>query len=529
MQRRFPLFALAAVATVAAALPFRGADAAGVQPLPAAVTAVVDTSGDLSIACVETEPGGVIRGGWWDSGNPGTVDLCDLLPAGTYVDPAACNSNDGLTIVGRGDGGTGGFSQVPVLCRSGASLQLTYIAGFDPGKAQQVSSNGTRIWGGLFAARWFPFLWRDDNTLVWNSNTDAWWLGNFFSITQLEILDCSDDGRYACGWYEWAGDGKRWPFVIDSQDATSSFEDCFGGNSRLHEGEARCISGDGSKVFVHRFDNDKTYETDCTDPVPNLAIIADGAPLFCDDDGSKVVGVELDGTSLIGWIWNQGSGQDDIEVTGNYDSFRPLCLDRTGKSVGGVLQDGNIQAGLWRQNKHDGFPALTACRDSLNKPFPNYDFDETVAISENGRTFYVEGDLGGSDRCFYCELDTAKRYVWKEKSRGGQPGVITQYAYYAYYYSILAASSGDNSYYDLGQAYGEAAYNLDAPCRKVKYDYWQGKDARKTYKNLRTQQYLYEYYCYVYNYYGQFGVAADYGPYAEAYASAAYQAILADL
>jgi hypothetical protein len=515
-------------ASAAALLSLGSADAAGVKPLPSSVTTVVDTSGDLSIACVETEPGGVIRGGWWDSGNPGTVELCTLLATGTYVDPAACNSNNALTIVGRADGGAGGFSQVPVFCRSGATTQLTYFGGAYEGKASCVSANGSRIWGGLRAVRWYPFLWQDDGTLAWNSNADIWWLTHFTALTQLEILDCSDDGQFCCGWYEWNNDGNRWPFVIDVTNP-SSFEDCFGGNTQLHQGEARCMSRDGSKVFVYRFDNDKTYQTNCTNPVPNLAIIADGEPLYCNEDGSIAVGFELDGADEVGWIWAQGTGQDDIGVTGNYDSFRPHCLDRTGKSVGGVLQDGNDQAGVWRMNKHDGFPALQACRDSLNKPFQTYDFDETVAISQSGRTFYVQGHLGGSDRCFYCELNTAKQFVWKEKSRGGNPGIITTYAYYAYYYSILAASSGDNAYYDLGQAYAEAAYSLDAPCRQVKYDYWQGKGARQTYKNLRTQQYLYEYYCYVYNYYGQFGVPADYGPYAQAYASYAYQAILNDL
>lgn len=528
MQRPFLLLALAA--TVAALSPLGFASAQGVRPLPAAVTRVVDASGDLSVACVRTEPGGGIRGGWWDSGNPGAVELCDLLAGGTYVDAAACNTNDGQTIVGHADGGMGGYPEVPVLCRSGSSVQLSRGASFFEGEAHCVSSSGNRIWGFMRSgALRYPFGWRDDNTLFYDSPAIVWFTGNFAGMSQCQFLDCSDDGQFACGWYEMpAHPGERYPFVIDVTNP-SSFEDCFGGNTQLHQGEARCMSRDGSKVFVHRFDNDKTYQTNCTNPVPGLAIIADGRPMYCSGDGSVVAGVRLDGMSEVGWLWSQGTGQDDIAVTGNYDSFLPLCLDRTGKSVGGVLQDGNDQAGLWRKNKHDGFPALLACRDSLNKPFPNYDFNETVAISESGRTFYVQGDLSGSARCFYCELDTEKRFVWKEKSRGGNPGIITQYAYYAYYYSILAASAGDNSYYDLGQAYAEAAYSLDTPCRQVKYDYWQGKDARKTYKNLRTQQYLYEYYCYVYNYYGQFGVAADYGPYAEAYASYAYQAILNDL
>lgn len=528
MQRRFLLLALFVGATPAALLPLEFASAQGVRALPGSVTHVIDTSGDLSIACVETEPGGVIRGGWWDSGNPGAVELCTLLAGGTYVDPFECNSNDGQTIVGWADGGAGGFSQVPVFCRSGATTQLDYFGTPYEGRAYCVSANGTRFWGALRSGIWYPFLWREDGTLAWQSNTDPWWLGNFFGISQIAILDCSDDGQFACGWYEWAGDGNRWPFVIDVTDP-STFEDCFGGNTRVHQGEARCMSRDGSRVFVHRFDNDRTYQTNCTNPVPNLANIASGAPLYCNNDGTTVVGVRPEGMTEIGWIWSQGTGQDDLQVTGNYDSFRPHCLDRTGKSIGGVLQNGNSQAGLWRLNKHDGFPALQACRDSLNKAYPNFNFEETVAISENGRTFYVEGDLSGSARCFYCELNTAKQFVWKEKSRGGNPGIITTYAYYAYYYSILAASSGDNSYYDLGQAYAEAAYTLDAPCRKVKYDYWQGKESRKTYKNLRVQQYTYEYYCYVYNYYGQFGVPSDYGPYAEAYASYAYQAILNDL
>lgn len=511
------------------------ATAEGVVSLPKEVNAVVDTSDDLSVACVHTGSGDSTRAGWWRPDDPKKVVLCEVIhgiAVGSFVKARACNSADGKTIVGSANGGNlDDIPQRAVFCREGTTtiLKIADDVEFE-GEAQQVSANGTLIWGWQRGGgNQIPFLWRDDNTLLFSPGRFQSFLDNFLDISRCEILDCSDDGRFCCGWYDLGQENVRRPFVIDTQDPETPFEDCFTGLNHQFEGEARCMSADGSKVFVTRFDDGKTYQTNCTNPSDAIKPICDGAPLFCSESGDLVVGTEFTRAtrSSVGWTVKPGSKRVDLKTSSDYSSVFPTCVGPSALSIGAILRGTEPDAGLFRIGRHGGIPALTAARDSLGKRFPKFDFDETRAISDDGRTFYVEGPSGTSDldRCFYVELNKKKNSVWKEKGRA-YPGLITQYAYYAYYYSLLAASEGDDTYDDFAASYAEVAFNMDASIRKLKYDYWQAERMRKRYSAMRQQQSDYEYYCYLYS---QYGIAPQYGPYAEAYAMYAYQFMLSDL
>lgn len=545
-------FALANVTTEMLAMPLRTglvaaltavggalasaqvATAQGVVPLPKSVNAIVDTSDDLTVACVSTGSGNTARAGWWRPSDPKKVVLCEVISGvaiGSFVKANACSSADGGTIVGSANGGNVDVPQQAVFCRPGATTVLRIDDQFVfEGEAQQVSANGTRIWG------WqrgddvqVPILWRDDNTVAFQPGDFQSFVNNFLDISRCEILDCSDDGRFCCGWYDLGNENVRRPFVIDSQDPTTPFEDCFTGLNHQFEGEARCMSADGSRVFVKRLDDGKTYQTNCTNPSEAIKPIADGDPLFCSESGDLVVGVDFNRAtrSSVGWTVRPGSKRIDLKATGDYSSVTPTCVGLSARSIGAILRGKEPDAGLFRVGRHDGLSALKAARDSLDTRFAKLDFDQTRAISDDGRTFYVQGPSGDSDLdlCYYVELNRTAQPVWREKSRA-YPAYITQYAYYAYYYALLAATEGDDAYDDYASVYGEVAYNMDATIRRVRYDYWQADRMRKRYAALRTQQANYEYYCYLFS---QYGVAPQYGPYAEAYAMYAYQFMYYDL